>query len=364
MKDKRSILWIIIGVILFIMPMVSYPFVRNNLDETNYEKRYFAEKPTLSMSNYKDYSRMYEEYFNDHMPYRNQLVRNTNLLKYFGFHENVGQVINGKDGWLFYSGANAVNCYKRISYFDEPYIQALTENLIELDNKMAEQGIQFVVLILPNKEEVYDEYMPDYYIKLDQPNRTDVLVDYILNHSNIKVVYPKDEMRSEKEKYQLYFKYDTHYNCLGAYIAYEQLLEELGKERNYLSEQNIKREKMSDRSGGEGDLESMMGWSDILNYDYEYYVEDYPLIEDWTKEEYTNPEGAYASRVILAGDSFRYSLLPYFNKDFQYVKVEDAGMLTDFSEITAEYKPDVFVLELLERNDENLLGYSMRDDEK
>lgn len=357
MKDKKSILWIMIGVCLFVMPMLCYPFIRENLDETNYENRYLAEKPMLSKSNYREYSMQYETYFNDHLPYRNLLVRNMNLLKYFVFQENVGQVINGKEGWLFYSGANAINCYKRNSYFDEAYMQKLTDNLIKIDNSMKEQGIQFVVLLLPNKEEIYDEYMPDYYIKPDQPNRTDVLVDYIVQHSDIKIVYPKEELRSEKDNYQLYFKYDTHYNCLGAFVAYEQILDTLEKKRTYLSECNIEKETMSGRTGGVGDLEKMMGFSGVLNYDYEYYISDYPLIEDWTKQKYTNSDGKYKNKVILAGDSYRFSLLPYFSKDFQFVEVEDAGSLTDFSEAIKKSEPDIFVLELLERNDENMLGY-------
>lgn len=353
MKQRRkSIMWIIIGVGLFMFPVICYPFVREYLDETNYENRYMTEKPILSIANYTVYAQQYEQYFNDHLPYKNQLVRGVNLLKYYVFQENVGQVINGQDGWLFYAGANAINCYKRNSYFDEAYMQETVQNLTQINQRMKQRDIQFCVLILPNKEEVYGEYMPDYYIQPELPNRTDVLTDYIWRNSDVVLVYPKTEMREEKDEYQLYFKYDTHYNCLGAFIAYEQVLEALGEERMYLSDCEVKQTSRNDRASALNDLEKMMNFSGVLEEDYEYYLSEYPLLENWEQEENYNKNAVIKEKVLLVGDSFRISLLPYLFKDFENVKVVDS---IDYSqEILEEYQPDIVIWELLERSDENL----------
>lgn len=358
MKKKTiNVLWILIGASLFIFPVLGYPFVRKYLDETNYENRYFAEKPSLSLESYSSYSTAYEEYFNDHLPYRNQFVRGMNILKYQLFRENVGLVINGREGWLFYAGSNAINCYKRNSFFEEEYMQEIVENLTSLEEGVNKRGIKFRLLILPNKEEIYDEYMPAYYMKPDGPNRTDVLVDYICQNSDISVVYPKDEMRTEKDAWQLYFKYDTHYNCLGVLIAYEQLIESLGKEREYLSDFEVQKAGMKGRLSGKGDLENMMGFSGRFNYDYEYYVSEYPLLSDWERTEYSNSDSIYEESILLVGDSFRISLMPYFSKDFRSVKTIDFLACTE--EILGEYQPDIVILELLERNDEVLSYYSL-----
>lgn len=339
------------------MPMLCYPFIRKNLDETNYEKRNMIEKPVLSISSYSTYSQQYEQYFNDHLPYRNLFVKNLNLVKYYFFHENVGQVINGKDGWLFYSGVNAITYYKRDSYFPEEYMQEIVQNLSKINQRTKEQNIQFVLLLLPNKEEVYEEYMPDYYIHPEMSNRTDVLAEYIWHDSNIMLVYPKEEMRQEKDKYQLYFKHDTHYNCLGAFIAYEQVIESLGKERIYLSDCEVMKAPMSERMSGENDLEKMMGFSGVLENDFEYYLLDYPLVEDWERDDYYNPNGIYEEKILLVGDSFRISLLPYLYRDFKSVKVVD---FTVYSQnILDEFQPDIVIWELLERNDEFLKEFSL-----
>lgn len=358
MKERRSIniLWILIGVSLFILPMLCYPFVRRYLDETNYENRYLAEKPVFSLENYSAYSTGYEEYFNDHLPYRNQFVRGMNVLKYQLFRENIGLVINGREGWFFYAGSNAINCYKRNSFFEEEYMQGIVENLKALKEETNQSGIQLELLILPNKEEIYDEYMPTYYMKPDGPNRTDILVDYIRQNCDLPVIYPKNEMRMEKDAYQLYFKYDTHYNCLGALIAYEQLIDSLGKERSYLSDFEVRKEEMKGRLSGKGDLENMMGFSGRFNYDYEYFVSEYPLLTDWEATEYTNDDSVYKESVLLVGDSFRISLLPYFSKDFRRVKTVD--FLACTQEILDECQPDIIILELLERNDEALSYYN------
>lgn len=353
---RKSTCWISIGICLFILPMLCYPFVRVYLDETNYENRYPAEKPKVSLENYSTYARQYEEHFNDTLPYRNQFVRGLNRLKYQVFKENIGLVINGKDGWLFYAGANAVNRYKRNSFFDESYMQELTENMTAIKESLEEQGIAFVLLLLPDKEEVYEEYMPDYYTRPEGLNRTDILVDYMRQNSEINLVYPKQEMRREKGDYQLYFKCDTHYNCLGAFIAYEQTMDALGKSRRFLSELEVKKERLSDRPSGKGDLENMMGFSGVFNKDYEYYVSEYPLLKDWEQEEYTNPEGIYEEKVLLVGDSYRISLLPYFSKDFKNIRTVD--FLACSQEVLDEYQPDTVILELLERNDEHMSYYN------
>lgn len=354
-QREKNIMWIIIGIVLFILPMSCYPFVREFLDETNYENRNMVERPVMSVSSYSTYAQQYEQYFNDHLPYRNLFVKNMNLIKHYVFNENVGQVINGKDGWLFYSGANAIAYYKRDSYFPEEYMQEVVQNLSEIDQRMQEQNIQFCVLLLPNKEEVYEEYMPDYYIRPEIPNRTDVLANYIWQYSDIMLVYPKTELREEKDEYQLYFKHDTHYNCLGAFIAYEQVIASLGKERIYLSECEVNQTQMSDRISGKNDLEKMMGFSGVLEEDYEYYLSEYPLLEDWEKEEYNNQNAVNDERVLLVGDSFRISLLPYLSKGFENVKVVD--FTTYSQEILEEYQPDIVIWELLERNDEQLKDF-------
>lgn len=353
MRERKVwISWIVIGICMFILPILFYPMVRENLDETNYENRYLAEKPEGLLENYNNYSSQYEDYFNDHLPYRNQFVKWTNLIKCCVFEENVGQVINGKEGWYFYSGDEAINRYKRNSFWDEEYMQNVTDNLVRINKNMEEKGIQFVVLLLPNKEEVYDEYMPSYYPKADGPNQADVLVEYIRKNSDVSVVYPKEEMRSEKGNYQLYFKYDTHYNCLGAFIAYEQLLEVVGKDRTYLCDYIVKKEKMTNRMSGNGDLERMLGFSGEFDNDYEYFLEEYPLISDWTNQRYQNEDSKYSEKVLLVGDSFKISLLPYLCKDFADVRVDDFNVFP--VERLNEYQPDIVVLELLERNDKYL----------
>lgn len=356
MKKKTiCILWIIIGIILFILPVLSYPFAKGYLDETNYENRYFAEKPIFTVENYRVYAVRYEEYFNDHLPYRNQLVRGMNLLKYRVFQENVGQVINGKDGWLFYAGADAVNCYKRSSSYGEDFMRSVVDHLSAVEKELSGQGVQFAVLLLPNKEEIYDEYMPDYYIRPETPGRTDKLVDYIRRNTDVKLVYPKEEMRSERDRCQLYFKYDTHYNCLGALVAYEQVLNSMGKERKYLSDYEICQANMSGRPSGKGDLKNMMGFPGNSDDDYEYYVTEYPLLEEWEQQEYMSGNPLYEEKILLVGDSFRISLLPYFAKDFSGVKVVDVSARSQGE--VHEYQPDWVVFVLLERDAEYMSYY-------
>ena len=74
MRKKMSAAYIAAFMILFIAAPIIYNIVGPYFDQTNYEQRNAAEKPVLSVGSIRDYPRTYEEYFNDHLPYRTQMI--------------------------------------------------------------------------------------------------------------------------------------------------------------------------------------------------------------------------------------------------------------------------------------------------
>ena len=85
-------------------------------------------------------------------------------------------------------------------------------------------------MIAPNKETIYgEEHLPSYYKKAEE-TRTDQLIAYLKKNTDIRIVYPKEEMLKYKKEYSLYWHYDTHWNAAGGYIGAKALLKELGDE--------------------------------------------------------------------------------------------------------------------------------------
>ena len=87
-------------------PAVTFPFVKDHIDSENHENRRFAEKPDLSFGTLASFPKQFDDYFNDHLPYKNQLVMaNTMKNDFLGVGTTMmeymtsSMVIRGKDNW-------------------------------------------------------------------------------------------------------------------------------------------------------------------------------------------------------------------------------------------------------------------------
>ena len=139
---------------------------------------------------------------------------------------NPKQIISGDENWLFLG-----NHYENIN---ETVFGIDTFNTEELNNiKMVQSerkrfldslGIDYYVMIAPEKSTIYKEKIP---IKIDvERTKSNQVID-LLSQLGITVIFPKDTLLKSKQSLQVYYKYDSHWNANGAYIAYTQLMDSL-----------------------------------------------------------------------------------------------------------------------------------------
>lgn len=108
--------------------------------------------------------------------------RRMNTLIYYAtgiFNSN--HVIWGKDDWLFYSSTNSgdpIADYEGTNRFSIEEMEKIKINMLNQQEILRNMGIEFCLLIPPNKENVYSQYMPDKYIHTDK-TRTDILLEYL-----------------------------------------------------------------------------------------------------------------------------------------------------------------------------------------
>ena len=60
-------------------------FLGKKVDSKNYENRNMASRPMLTIDSYKTFPTEFEKYYNDNIPFRNQLIRFNNSIDYFLF---------------------------------------------------------------------------------------------------------------------------------------------------------------------------------------------------------------------------------------------------------------------------------------
>lgn len=354
MERKKSIAWIVIFCILFVLPMLSFPIYKFLGETENNENRKLAQFPDIREVGVEQYPDAFDEWFSDHLPYKQQLVTSLNQLTYNVFFETqVEKVVIGKDNWLFYNGAFAsdgdpIGQYKGTQMMDEALMQDIAQNMTKTNETLKEKGIQFVLLIGPNKEEIYEEKMPDKIKRISAKSETDYLVEYLRENTDVTVIYPKDELISMKNTYPLYYQGDTHWTTLGAFVALQQIEEELYGTRDYLSDISYTSATLESVRCTK-DLETMLNSATYENVDEGYYLENYPINDDrlWEDGQYVSINAEHKEKILFIGDSFRISTKPYVRNAYSESYYQDR--LDMEPGLIDSQQPDIVVLEIVAR---------------
>lgn len=338
------------------------------VDTTNYENRQKHSQPKLTLETYQQFSSDYNGYINDIIPFRNNLITLNGSIDYFIFGKSTNsRVAVGKDNWLFYcdeGDGNPIACYQGTNLLTEEQLVKLTENCVKQKNFLAAQGVEFVILIAPNKERIYFEKMPKRYGMPAENYRVLQIVDYLKENTDIKVIYPYEEIMEEKGKISenLYYKTDTHWNSVGGYVGSRSLLQELGIELPSLSSDQI---SIIVTKNHIGDLAGFMGLSQQLLFaDTSYSVEGYDT-HQYEKVDSDDPDvNRYQSKnsdprkLLMVRDSFGSLMFPYISSQFSesYFRHYSTYTYNDF----VSQRPDIFVYETVERYVSSLMDFSVQ----
>lgn len=271
------------------------------------------------------------------------------------------KVVGGKEGWLFYGmdakpDVNPIGDYEGTNSYTQNEINEAYDATFWVQQNMQNRGIEFAILVPPNKENIYSEYMPDTYIHSEQ-SRTDYLIDYLSN-SGINIVSPKKELLENHDDFQLYYSYDTHWNQLGAYIGVKDTLQTWGFNMPELSQRTISNSELRREYHycGEDDLAKMLGMRFIFSDEIEYTVDGTELM-DWKNfqaeqensevSSFHNDMAAIEATILIIGDSFRVSMIPSLREKFSDVYVVHIANFA--SDMIDEIQPDYMIVEYVER---------------
>lgn len=341
---------------LFIGYLVIPTIVGKMMNETvNIENRALKEKPEFSIETIGSYPQEYEAYYDDNLPLKNFFIKINSYVKYELLNMSPQKyVIKGQDDWLFYDSmhkedADTIADYKGMNHYSQEELEHIKSRLLEKRDYLESQGIEFYVLIAPNKSRIYSQYMPDYYYKAEK-SKTDVLVEYLQEETDIQVVYPKEVLLTESERYQTYFKLDTHWNEIGGYIATQELMRAI--QLDYTAPE-LNELKITTNPITYGDLAGMIsvnGWVEDTSFVVDGYREDITvnLIEqEGIRLNRFESDNDNNKKLLMFRDSFATAMIPYINKEF----TESIFLWShefDKSLIEVE-KPDVVVIEVVER---------------
>ena len=91
----------------------------------------------------------------------------------------------GQSGWLYLAGDAAVSSYRVTRPFTTGQLEDYRRILEARRDWLAERGIRYLLVIPPNKDTIYPEFMPPAYTKVNSRSRLDQLVDHMRSRSTV-----------------------------------------------------------------------------------------------------------------------------------------------------------------------------------
>ncbi|MBS7329115.1 MAG: hypothetical protein KIG26_00680 [Lachnospiraceae bacterium] len=265
---------------------------------------------------------------------------NTSISKLLtgGTYMESNEVLLGKDGWLFYKATGdgtPLYDYMGINHFSEEELAKVYDNLVAIGDGISARGMDVIFMTVPNKEQVYSEYMPDTVDKINDKSRLDELTEYIESKGGLIAdrycyVDTSKVLRAYKDTYPLFYRTDTHWTECGSYLALMELRRAMDQRVTPIDEVVF-----TDKGGFVGDLAKISGSRDEYS-DVNPVIDASSINDDSTKDQV----------MLIIGDSFGDAMIhsaKHFYKEVYWVR------LKEYTDELDRYEPDVVVVECVER---------------
>lgn len=352
---KNDLVIVIIFIVFLFIPNIAYWFIKDKMDNNNYENRNLYTKPEFSFKNITEFPKNYENYYNDNLSFKNEIRKiRANVNYKFGISSSE-RVIVGKNGWLFYNSiaaesVSSISDYRKTTKYKLEEKEKIKDSLLNTRDNLKENDIEFYILVAPNKENVYSDYLES---KIGRSNakfsRIEDLVNYLRKNTDLELIYPKDVLVNNRKIENTYYKYDTHWNYYGGYLGTIELMKNIDSEFEI---PKIRLEKMEYA----GDLANMNLTSKLTNKEpiVKGFYDDIKFsCEEKPEFKYCNSnDPIYDKTILFVGDSFRNATIQYLAKLYK----NSIFVHRDYfdKKIINDYNIDIVVYEVVERYSDSL----------
>jgi hypothetical protein len=174
-----------------------------------------------------------------------------------GISLNAKQVYIGQDGWIYLGDQYASTVSTRrtgLTESEKKRAIRLNEGLVLWDQFLKSKGVKaFFIMMGPDKATIYPEYLPN-WANATQLTRTDALFykgsSGLIFDTRIPLLLTKHDF-----DHRIYYKTDTHWNDLGAWIAFQAFISSMAEkdmiEGQWLNDAQVQLVQTNNRAGGD-----------------------------------------------------------------------------------------------------------------
>lgn len=224
--SNRLLNKLITGLFLFflISPFIGRLMgINSRTDNTEYRR--LLKAPIIKDAPFSLLPKNLTDYFNDDFGFRNIFIKiyGTIKLNIFNTHP-LYSIILGKQGWIFMNPVVFPTIHKWHLYADFTDDQLISiANYLQSENDwLSNRGIKYIVVIVPNKEDVYSEMYPFPNYIVTKPILEHFL-SYMKQNTSVEILDLRNSLIQAKSVYPVYYHTDTHWTNWGAYIAYQEI---------------------------------------------------------------------------------------------------------------------------------------------
>lgn len=284
------------------------------------------------------------------------------------------KTIIGRRDWLFFTGDGGINAsnncvdyYCGTNILSNSTMSSYLNTMKQLKAICDQKGIKLVFCVMPNKEQVYSEYMPTYQI-VNSTKRCVTWRNYVKNNSTVPFVYPFEELTAYKQYFQTYYKHDTHWNTAGGFVGLQAIYKAIGLPTTDLRDLVWKDTLINGaymwKNYGVGDLYGI-GGLDSKDYADKYY--DITYKPEVTVNEkvistsngriwFTTSDSPNKQKIAVLSDSFKDAMAPFIPKDFASAMITHRSNFGRADVQAAVKDADVLVVAAVERYDTAIIS--------
>lgn len=340
---KLTRIFVIVYILALAIPALAMPLFR---DQKTSENRELSEFPKVKKDggwNEEFFSEL-DTWVNEHIGFRASLIDANNRWQQSLFGQSPNEkLIVGDGDWLYFSETE--NDFLNISTLSDRNFNNIAHTLLMMQDYAKAQGASFVVAVAPNKNSLYDEAMPYYYVPSERKGNWEKLAA-AMDAAGVTYADLFEAFRAEDEV--LYQHSDSHWNYKGALLAYNAILNRLKTDHKTFADATF-----SVRKDWEPDLGTMLyaGAAPLVEQLYCDYAFTYQVTSHESKVDaitlQTVCEGGEGSALVFR-DSFCNTMQVYFAENFSEALFSRAYPYR--MDYLSQYHPDVAVLEIVERN--------------
>ncbi|MDD2983016.1 MAG: hypothetical protein PHQ74_06480 [Crocinitomicaceae bacterium] len=323
------------------------------------ENRRFKDELKIDFGRLDYFPAAADSFTNDNFFFRSPLLDFFHRMKFFALKvsPHPEQSIIGKDGWYFLAGKELDVISGKLD-FSPLAMDSFAHEWKERTNYFKSVNIPVFLIMAPFKHHVYTEKLP-YNIYQSKTNRTTELANHLESKFPGLVIDPLPVLKANKDKEQLYFRLDNHWNTRAGYHATQLIIEKL---RAAFPDKNIPNIPPFDWKGEKirnGIHYHVMGIEELEEYAENPVFKDpksseaesfnFKVVPDFAypdqfEKHFKNESLKNGLRVLFIRDSYADALIPFAREVFsESLFIFDAWQYKINQEIVESYQPDVVI---------------------